>query len=128
MQRNGNPAELVITREITVDVELHIRHGTSLILRNVRWLVTDQLVGESLLGRPILEALGMDTSEILSGAAEKHYNSILFDTTFSCDQSGCSSRVLEGVYNADGGADDNDLDDGWIDIGPEDLTEKETII
>lgn len=51
---NGKPATLTCTKTTTMDVELHIRHGTALILRGVQWLITDQAVGEPLLGRPLL--------------------------------------------------------------------------
>lgn len=59
-------------RTAVIDVALHIRLGTALILGDVQWLITDQQVGEPLLGSPLLEALGLNTREILSAAANKH--------------------------------------------------------
>ena len=56
----------------TVDTELHIRHGSSLTLRGVLWLVTDQTVGQSLLRRPVLDFLRLDTREILAAAADRY--------------------------------------------------------
>lgn len=47
--------ELVCKIEAVIDTELHIRHGSSLLLRNVSWLITDQHVETPLLGRPIEE-------------------------------------------------------------------------
>ena len=69
---DGKAATLTFKKAVVVDVELHIRHGTALTLWGVRWLVTDQIVGDPLLGRPLLEALGLNTREILAAAAEKH--------------------------------------------------------
>ena len=128
---NGKPAPLTCRQVVTADTELHIRHGSALILRGVRWLVTDQAVGDPLLGRPLLEALGPNTRDILAAAAEKHAGvvdvSALVGTDPANAPSGRVARILEGVYHADGGADDADLDeeDGWLDLGPEDPLEKE---
>lgn len=69
---NGKPCIITCKKVATVDVELHIRHGSALILRGVRWLVTDRTLGEPLLGRPVLEFLGLNTREILAAAAEKY--------------------------------------------------------
>ena len=104
---DGKRAKLVCTRALIVDAELHIRHGTALLLRCVRRLVTDQAVGDPLLGRPILEALGLNARNMLAAAAEKHSGVVDMSTFFGTDpevaQEGRISRVLEGVYHADGG-------------------------
>ncbi len=53
----------------------------------------------------------------------------LFGTNPEVSQDERIFRVLEGVYHADGGAYDSDLDDndGWLDLGPEDRAEKEIV-
>lgn len=111
-----------------MNTELHIRHGTALTLRNVRWLVTDQTVGEPLLGRPVLEELGLNTRNTLAAAAEKYsgvvdMHGILYNKQ---EPKGKVAHILEGVYQYEGGADDADLDDndGWLDLGREDPFEK----
>ena len=40
------------------------------------------------------------------------------------------SRVLEGVFHADGGVDDADMDDydGWVELGPEEPEEMKRIL
>lgn len=48
---DGRPASLICHKIVTVDTELHIRHGSALVLRGVRWLITDQAVGEPLFDR-----------------------------------------------------------------------------
>lgn len=131
---DGKKASITFKKAVIVDTELHIRHGSALVLRGTRWLVTDQTVGEPLLGRPILEALRLNARKTLAAAAERHAGEVdvakLFGTDPETETNGKISRVLEGVYHADGGADDTDLDenDGWMDLGTEDSKEKERIL
>ncbi len=56
--------------------------------------------------------------------------STLFGTNPEVSQDGRISRVLGGVYHADVGADDADLDenDGWLDLGPEERAENEIVL
>ena len=128
---DGQPATLTFKQVVTVDTELYIRHGTALTLRGMKWLVTDQTVGDPLLGRPVLEALGLNTRNILAAAAVKQSGEVdvpsLFDSTPT--PSGKVARILEGVFHANGGADDADLneEDGWLDMSPEDPTEKSKV-
>lgn len=69
---NGTLAKIKCDKKITLDLELHIRHGTSLMLRNMGWYVITQAVNEPLLGRAVLEALGPNTSDILAAAADRY--------------------------------------------------------
>lgn len=99
---------------MTVDTEVHIRHGSAPALRRVPWLLTDHTFGEPLLGRPVIGALGLDTHEILTEAAEKYYGVVkVFELLKSKRAAeGKVARLLDGVLNSDGGADDADLDEG----------------
>lgn len=45
---------IICNRKAVMVVELHVRHGTNLVLRNVHWMVTDQNYAELLLSRPVL--------------------------------------------------------------------------
>lgn len=122
---DGASAKLVCTKSVSVDTELHIRHGTTLRLRNLKWLVTDQRVSDPLLGRPILEALGLNTRDLLAAAADQFCGSVdaerlVGSVTNTGD--GRLSRVMEGVFHADGGeeGDGNEDDNGeWCDVGCE---------
>ena len=82
---DGKRAKLVCTRALVVDAELHIRHGTAIVLRGVRWLVTDQAVGGPPLGRPLLEALGLNARNIIAAAAEKHSGVVDMSSLFGTD-------------------------------------------
>lgn len=59
-----------------MDVFLSIRHGTSLILRNIVWKVTEEDFKLPILGRRVLESLGSDNREILSAARDKFRDNI----------------------------------------------------
>ncbi len=124
----GQDAYIKCTHTATIDVELHVRHGTTLILRNLKWLVTEQRVREPLLGRPTLEALGLNTANILAAAADKHGGEV-DAAMFSEPHIGVGGRVArtvsDGVFHSDGGADDQDDDDlDWSDFGNDDPREK----
>ncbi len=79
----GHNACVKWTHTATLDVELHARQGTTLILRNLKWLVTEQRVLESLLGRPMLDVLGLNSSDILAAASDKYGGEV--DTTLFND-------------------------------------------
>ena len=70
--QNGEKSVINRMKVATIHTELHIRHGTALVLRNLRWYVTAQNVGEPLLSRPVLEALGLSTRNVLASAAERY--------------------------------------------------------
>ena len=48
-----------------------MRHISTLVLRNLRLLVTKQDVAEPLLGRLTLEAPGLNCSDSLASAADR---------------------------------------------------------
>lgn len=128
---NGERACLTCDNAVSIDTELKIRHGAALVLRNLNWLVTEQPVAEPLIGRPLLEALGLNTRELLAAAADRFAGSIDAERllgTFAERGDGRVSRIMEGVFHADGGEDDMADDDAqgeWCDIGEETTQEWE---
>lgn len=128
---DGASARLTCKHSVSIDTELHIRHGSTLRLRNLKWLVTDQRVTDPLLGRPILEALGLNTRELLAAAADQFCGSVDAERLIGAitdTGDGRVSRVMEGVFHADGGEDveeDQDNDGEWCDIGDETTEEWE---
>lgn len=126
----GNKTKLVFLKQDRLDTELHIRHGSSLLLRNLVWLVTERYVTTPLLGRPILEALGINTRELLAAAADRFSGSVDADqmlATLDERGDGRVSRLMEGVFHSEGG--EHEEDDGatpvWCDIGGETESEWE---
>lgn len=122
-QPDGSPASLTSTSTATTDIKLHIRHGATVVLRGVQWTVTDQCVGEPLLGRPLLIELGLQTCDIFSAAADRHGGIVdvpfLLDSDSGNEHTGCIARVLVWAYHSDGCVDFADLDDNadWLDLG-----------
>ena len=51
---NNNTARIKCHQTAIIDTELRIRHGVSLTLRNLGWHLTEQAMGEPLLGSPLL--------------------------------------------------------------------------
>lgn len=111
---NGFATKISCNQAVTIDKQLHIHHGSAIILRGLIWLVIPQALGEPLLGRPVLEALGLDCHNVLTTAAERHGGNVDVSTLVgnqSDFRTGLIDRVLEGVLGSDGGADDADLDE-----------------
>jgi Ni,Fe-hydrogenase III large subunit len=52
-------AAATVKEQAQLTVELHLSAGP-LRLRNVQWLITEKVMDEVLLGRPLLRALGLD--------------------------------------------------------------------
>lgn len=104
-------------------VELIVRHGKSLTLRNLPWYVTSQKMEEPLLGRPVLEALGLDTKKLLAAACDRLHG--VFDMGGVIDEEPqvCTkiARVMfQGVFYSDGSiaGEDKIFDvDDFLDIG-----------
>lgn len=128
---SGAESQLRCARAATMDTDVHIRHGAALKIRRLRWLVTEQDVPEPLLGRPLLEALGLDTQEILAAAADKYAGTVdaqQLTKVIAENGPGNVARVLEGVYHTDEAeaiAEDDPSTTDWCDLGPETTTEWE---
>lgn len=104
--------------------ENHVRHVLahlpwySLMIRNVSWYVTVQSVIEPLFGRPVLEVLRWNTSDILAAAADRYKG--LLDLSHFCTDSdvGRIARVYEGFYHSDRGADEDESgEEQLLDLG-----------
>lgn len=50
---------------------MHVRHGLTLMLRNLPWMITNQPMGEPLLDRPTMELRGLNLAEILAAAVDR---------------------------------------------------------
>ncbi|CAN8061403.1 unnamed protein product [Agarophyton chilense] len=109
---DGSHTIIECTHAATIDTELHIRHGSTLVLRNLRWLVTPQIVDEPLLSRRLLEALGFDCQKVMQAAADRFGGSVDVSSIlgnkcdFGTSRIGC---IIDGVYHADGGIENADL-------------------
>lgn len=103
-------------------------HGSVINLRERRWIVISQEVGGKLLGRPVIEALGIDCQKVLEDAADIFggnvdiSNLVGNQSVFGTNRIG---RVLNEIFRDHEGADHSNLaDDGRLNLDPEDPTEK----
>ena len=71
VQGPGLSAE--VRQQAQLTVELHLAAGP-LRLRNCKWLVAEHAMDEVLIGRPLLEALGLNTAEHLSSVREEYHD------------------------------------------------------
>lgn len=96
---------LTCTGTVSVDTGSKIRYGSVLVLRNLKWLVTVQRVADPRLGRSVLKGSGLDTRELLVAVAYwfagSIYIELLIGTLYEKGNSR-ASRVMEGVFHADG--------------------------
>lgn len=108
---------------VTLTIELHIRHGTTLTVRNVTWLVSSQPTPEPLLCRPLLEALGLDAEKALEAACDKFngdvdLSALLPETDY---KEGSVARLVSGIFRADALVEDNasfeSEENSWLDLG-----------
>lgn len=117
------PLYVACDREVEVTTELHIRYGKSLKLRKLKWYVATHDVDEPLLGRPILEALGLNTKELLEAAYDKYGSSVDADAILPPeDYEGSVARLLSsGLYHSNAADEDDSIsdlpEDQWIDLG-----------
>lgn len=122
---DGERERLICKGMVSMDTELHIRHGSSLRLRNLKWLVTEQRVFDPFMGLPVLEALGFNNPDLILATADQFGWSIVtyrIIGSFKESGNGGMSRVMEGVFHAEGGEDvekDQDNTGEWCDIGEE---------
>lgn len=88
----------------SMNFELKIRHGKTLKLRNLPLFVSTQPCPDPLIGRPILEALGLDTQTLLIAACDRHEGNVDAQNLLLEDDyaEGSVVRILEGIYHSSG--------------------------
>lgn len=67
-------------REVALTEELLIGHKKSLKIHNMKWLASVQDEQDPLLGRPMLEALGIDKKQLLEAMADKYRGTVDCDS------------------------------------------------
>lgn len=111
---NRDRLRVVLKRAITVEILLHIRYADSLRQRGVRWLVTEQKVGEAFLGRPLLESLGFACTELVEEASIR-YNRDLDAASIlavAADKPlGRIVRIVSKLFYEDEGVEPQDAED-----------------
>lgn len=102
----GKQAELICHRAVFMDTELQIRPGSCHLLQNLHWLVSRYQVAEMLLGRPGLQSVGLNTLDLQAATPDRisgHMDVEILADTFNPQKAGKVSRILERVFQEDGG-------------------------
>lgn len=126
--KNYESADIVCVKTVVISVELLIRHGTNLVLPKMQWMVTGQSCTESLLSRPVLNRIDINTRGTLARAVERLGGEV--DVSELGANVGCNSarisRIVEGVVlHCNGGMDENDnCTYNWLDLGEDEKDEK----
>lgn len=115
--------EIVCHIKVEADVHLRIRHGSALVLRNVVWRVSGDNADDVIIGRPLLDGLGINNENMLAAACDRH-NGVIDTSEMNQelnaqkDEKICS-LIEEAVYHSAGGTDCDGLEeeDVYIDIG-----------
>ena len=57
--------------EVIVDILIEIRHGSGLLLHGVSWLVCEEDIPNVILGRQVLDEIGLDNRTLLAAAIDR---------------------------------------------------------
>ena len=140
----GTEAGLIhCDRQITADVMIRVRHGSRLLLRNLKWLVCKEKVSCAYIARHVLSAIGLNNRVLLAAALDK-YNGVVdvpevlakdghSDTAFAMDEKNAAINSILRDTSFDYGCtfhstgdeemfEENDL---YIDIGSDSREELE---
>lgn len=125
----GVNKQTLITCRATVkaSIELRIRHGTKLLLRNLVWFVTNEDIDQAIIGRPVLDAIGCDNRKILASAADQNGGvidvpSALQGRLKDKPANTIASLILHepsGIFHSHAGREDDNIPDGkvYLEIG-----------
>ena len=94
---------LTCARKVELDVELRIRHGSKLLLRKVARKVAEEEIEYVILGRPLLEAPGINTRDLLKQVSYKFSGVINTDSLLKSAEEKTSEggpKTVASVMNA----------------------------
>lgn len=126
---DGQQLSASCEEKVTMKVMFFIRNGCYLELRIVTWNGATTQMSDVILGRPLLEMLGIDTEEHLADAVDKMGTTVDVAAMMGLENytEGRVVQILsEGVYHADNGAQGEffeDEDDSWLDVSIDEKSE-----
>ena len=69
-----NGPTVICRGQVRCTLLLHIRHGSTLALRNMEWIVCDGEAEHVVIGERVLCALGLNNQKLLEAASDRHGN------------------------------------------------------
>lgn len=123
--KTGEKVVATCRKAVVATVNLRIRHGNGLIMRDIRWAVSDEDGDCVLIGRPVLESMGVNVRSMLEAVAAENNGIVSIPDLMKEKESRSEgSRTLasvlrDGIFHKDGGEEDDFLDEAnvYIDIG-----------
>ena len=134
------------THKVVSNIMLYVRHGTTLMLRGVEWMVSDCETEFVILGEPTLKALGLDNRALLEASCDKYGGTVdvpeLLGKLASEDnpqnrttgdiQSLMSAAKAQwgSTFHQDGGAEEDALEDSdvYVDLGDDPIEDLEAML
>ena len=117
------------------DIQLRIRHGTTLMLRGVDWLVSDINSEQVIIRRPLLDAIGCSNRDMLTAVCDHNNGMIVVPDLMRkiepvSKPAGTVAALMDdqtGVFHSAGGDEHDGLNDEdvYIDIGEDEPGECE---
>lgn len=69
--RDRSSVNIECHQKATLNIEMHVRHCSRLMLWNIVWMISKQSMAEPFLGRFSLEVLALNTNELLAAASDR---------------------------------------------------------
>lgn len=116
-------SEIVCHVKVRLDIHLRIIHGTSFVLRNVIWRVAENEGSNVIIGRPLLESLGINNRGLSEAACDKQGGVVdtqgLNQEHSTAEQRKVCLLLKDTVFHSAGGAEGDGLEeqDVYIDLG-----------
>ena len=138
---NTNAAALTCGQMVTADVELRVRHGEKLMLRGIKWLVSEQPLAHAYIGRHVLSALGLSNRVLLAAARDRlggaaNVPELLSNAGMTDDACADGATSIGAIlqqnaytqgstFHSEGGVEEDQLDDAavYVDLGEDDPAE-----
>eukprot|EP00177_Eucheuma_denticulatum_P008814 GFKZ01016009.1.p3 GENE.GFKZ01016009.1~~GFKZ01016009.1.p3 ORF type:complete len:172 (-),score=27.08 GFKZ01016009.1:3459-3974(-) len=118
---------ILCTHEITLDIQLRIRHGTKLLSRFMVWKLGEAATDEVIIGREVLQSIGCDNRAILAAACGRNDGIINIPDAVSEDEKKSQAQNVgiigplkhNGVFHSNASEGDDGLDESrvYIDLG-----------
>lgn len=110
--------KIVCEYEPNVDLQINIRHGTAVLLRQVTWRISRQTNENLIIRRPLLEKLGIRNKDLLLAACVKH-GPIIYTKEMETEEEEKShgkmlSLLEQNIGHSSGAAEDNGLENREI--------------
>ena len=129
-----NGPKVTCRRKVKNSIMLHVRHGTTLALRNMEWMVSDDNADMVLIGEHVLRAVGLDNRTFLKDACDRHGGAIdiavlvekFKDGEQNCDKGTIRSLIrassvqIGSTFHRDSGGDDEGMEDSDVYVDLED--------